>query len=499
MASKSESSEKTTKLETKTEELIPAVIKPAEYDVQKAQEIIFQPNPGPQTDFLAATEQEVLYGGAAGGGKSFAMVADPVRYMNNPNFRGLLFRRTTDELRELKSVSKNLYPRAIPGIRWSERDSQWYAPSGATLWMTYLDKDDDVTRYQGQAFSWIGFDELTQWPTPYPWDYLRSRLRSADKSLSLYMRATTNPGGMGHSWVKKTFIDPAPWGKPFWGIDLETGEPLTFPKGHSREGEPLVRRRFIPAKLFDNPYLAEDGMYEANLLTLPEQQRKKLLEGNWDVAEGAAFTEWNRDFHIVDDFPIPDSWVKFRACDYGYSDGTCIVWIAVDPSTGQLIVYDEMYFNKIVAEEAAEMILDRERGHRIRYGILSWDLWNKRGDPGPSMAEQMIKKGCRWRPSDKSKGSRVAGKNELHRLLRVDENGIPGIVFFRSCLNCISYIPMIPLSKTNPEDVDTKWVHDHVYDALRYGIMSRPNRKIDWADKDLSAPSYRPADPTFGY
>ena len=180
---------------------ISAQVKPEEINVEQAQEILFSPNPGPQTEFLSANEREVLYGGSAGGGKSYAMLADPVRYLNNPNFRGLLVRRTTEELRELISVSKQLYPKAVPNIRFMERDKTWVAPSGATLWLSYLDRDDDVTRYQGQAFSWIGFDELTQWSTPFAWDYLRSRLRTSDTSLPIYMRATTNPGGPGHQWV----------------------------------------------------------------------------------------------------------------------------------------------------------------------------------------------------------------------------------------------------------------------------------------------------------
>jgi len=222
-------------------EKVPAQVKPAPIDVEKAQrEILFEPNPGPQTDFLASTEQEVLYGGSAGGGKSYAMVADPVRYLNNPNAQMLLVRRSTEELRELISVSKQLYPRAIPGIKFMERDKTWVAPSGATLWMSYLDRDDDVMRYQGQAFNWIGFDELTQWASPYPWNYMRSRLRSTSTSgLPLYMRATTNPGGPGHQWVKKTFIDPGTPRKPFWATDTETGETIAWPKGHSREGQPL--------------------------------------------------------------------------------------------------------------------------------------------------------------------------------------------------------------------------------------------------------------------
>ena len=137
-------------------------------------EVLFKPNEGPQTDFLASSEREVLYGGAAGGGKSFAMLADPLRGINNPNFSGLLVRHTTEELRELIQKSQELYPKAIPGIKWSERKSQWVSPKGGRLWMSYLDRDLDVMRYQGQAFNWIGFDELTQWATPYAWDYMRS-------------------------------------------------------------------------------------------------------------------------------------------------------------------------------------------------------------------------------------------------------------------------------------------------------------------------------------
>ena len=283
----------------------PAQVKPPEYEVEEAQNIVFRPNPGPQTQYLASSEREVLYGGAAGGGKSYATLADPLRNMNSPDFSGLLVRHTTEELRELIQKSQELYPKAIPGIKWSERKSQWTTPRGGTLWMSYLDRDTDVMRYQGQAFNYIAFDELTQWGSPYSWNYMRSRLRSANKDLGLYMRATTNPGGQGHSWVKKMFIDPASPNTPFWATDIETGEVLKFPSGHSKAGQPLFKRRFIPASLFDNPCLAESGDYEAMLLSLPEHQRKQLLEGNWDVNEGAAFPEWNRAIHVVEPYKIP--------------------------------------------------------------------------------------------------------------------------------------------------------------------------------------------------
>lgn len=463
-------------------------------------EVLFKPNPGPQTAFLASAEREVLYGGAAGGGKSYAMLADPLRYMTHPQFSGLLLRHTTEELRELIWKSQELYPKIYPGIKWSERKMQWEAPSGARLWMSYLDRDEDVLRYQGLAFSWIGFDELTQWHTPFPWNYMRSRLRTAAPDLPIYMRATTNPGGPGHAWVKKMFIDPSAPGKSFWATDVETGETLIYPKGHSKEGQPLFKRRFIPALLSDNPYLMQTGDYETMLLSLPEHQRKQLLEGNWDIAEGAAFPEFNRAVHVVEPFDIPKNWTKFRACDYGYGSYSAVVWFAVSPSE-QLVVYRELYVSKVLAKDLAHMILRAEDGDGgMRYGVLDSSCWHKRGDTGPSLAEQMIAEGCRWRPADRSAGSRVAGKNEIHRRLQTDSfTEQPRLVITNNCTNLIAQLPIIPLDKKNPEDIDTK-SEDHLYDALRYGVMSRPRSSI-WDYNPLSSPSsgMRISDPVMGY
>ena len=485
----------------KKEQPSPAVILEKFTDkIEEEYNVIFKPNDGPQTDFLAASEREVLYGGSAGGGKSYAMLADPLRYMGNPAFSGLLLRHTTEELRELITKSQEMYPKIWPGIKWSERKMQWTAPSGAKLWLSYLDKDQDVTRYQGLAFSWIGFDELTQWATPFAWSYMRSRLRSADPTLPLSMRATTNPGGRGHGWVKKMFIDPAPAGKSYIATDIETGEQLKYPAGHEKAGRPLFKRRFIPARLKDNPYLAQQGDYEAMLLSLPEQQRRQLLDGDWDIKEGAAFTEFNRSIHVVEPFVIPSNWVKFRACDYGYGSYTGVLWFAVSPSE-QLVVYRELYVSKVLAVDLADMVLEEEAGDgNMRYGVLDSSLWHKRGDTGPSLAEQMIMRGCRWRPSDRSKGSRVAGKNEIHRRLQVDTfTEEPRLVFFDTCRETISQLPAIPLDKKNPEDVDTH-SEDHLYDALRYGIMSRPRFSIwDYDVRGTPTNSMPVADSKFGY
>lgn len=496
--------------QTKRLEELPYAEIPVEYDYTELPEDadpFFKPNPGPQTAFLAAWEQEVLYGGAAGGGKSYALLADPMRYFDSPHFNGIIIRRTMDELRELIRHSKVLYKQYSPKAHFSEKKSSWIFPSGATLWMSYLERDQDADRYQGQAFTWVGFDELTHWPTPYAWNLLRSRLRAAGDYCSpttgepypLAQRATTNPGGIGHGWVKRMFIDPAPWNSTFAATDIDTGEPLVYPAHHEKAGQPLFYRRFIPARLADNPYLYDDGQYEANLLSLPESQRRQLLEGDWDHADGAAFSEFRRSLHTCEPFEIDNHWMKFRSCDFGYStrQASAVHWYAVDPAYGTLYVYRELYVNQLTGTELQRKINELERGETIAYGVLDSSVWSIRGQTGPTIAEEMQKLGGRWRQSDRSAGSRIASKNRLHELLRVDPiNGKPGIIFFNTCRQIISDLPVIPQSRED-DDIDKKYASDHAYDSIRYGIQTRPQALSLWGQSPPR--EYIPADRIFGY
>jgi len=440
-------------------------------DLVGESEVVFRPNPGPQEEFLSSSERDVLYGGAAGGGKSFALLADPLRFCHNPNHRGLLLRRTLDELTELIDKSRQLYTKAFPGAKFRESKSTWHFPSGATIWFTYLDKDKDVTRFQGQAFNWIGIDEITQYPTPYVWDYLRSRLRATDPELQqhLYMRATANPGGVGGWWVKKTYIDGPEPNKPFPAFDVETGNPFVWPPGHEKEGQPLFYRKFVPARLTDNPFLMADGQYEAMLRSLPEVERRRLLEGDWDVAEGAAFPEFSRRRHVVEPFELPTNWPRIRAADYGYASPSCVLWGAIDWDNN-IWVYRELYAKHLTAEELADKILEAEQLDPLpHYTVLDSSCWNKTGF-GPSIAETMMRAGVRWTPSDRN---RLQGKMELHRRLANDPyTEEPRLRIFATCQNTVKQMAGIPLSKTNSEDVDTK-AEDHAYDALRYMVMTR--------------------------
>lgn len=441
--------------------------------------VIFKPNTGPQTDFLAASETDVLYGGAAGGGKSYAMLVDPLRYAHRAAHRALILRRSMPELRELIDKSRELYPKAFPGCKYKEVEKLWNFPSGAKIEFGFLERDADVYRYQGQAYSWIGFDEITHQATEFSWNYLASRLRTTDPEIIPYMRCTANPGGVGAHWVKKRYITPSPPNESF-------------------KGEDGLSRKFIPARLEDNPYLAYDGRYEQMLKALPPTQRRQLLEGDWEVAEGAAFTEFDRDVHIIDPFEIPINWDRIKGIDYGYASESACVWGAIDRDDNTLIIYRELYRKGLLATDLAHLIAEMELNDPMSVpGVLDTACWNRTGQTGPTVGETLVKAGHKLRRADKN---RVAGKIQIHEYLKVQQSGRPKLQIFNTCPNLIRELQSIPLDKNNPEDVNTH-APDHAYDALRYLIMSRP--RIDDTFSRMRRlhreTIYQPADGTFGY
>jgi hypothetical protein len=194
---------------------------------------------------------------------------------------------------------------------------------------------------------------------------------------------------------------------------------------------------------------------------------------DWDAYEDSSFPEFNREIHVLENFDIPNNWMRFRAADWGYSSPACCLWFAVDHDN-VMYVYRELYIQRVTADEFAKKVLELEYGEYIRYGVLDSSTWANRGDIGPSIAETMIKEGCRWRPSDRSPRSRINGKIEIHKRLKLNENtNEPTLYILNNCKNLLRTLPMLPLDKNNSEDVDTK-AEDHAYDALRYGCMSRP-------------------------
>ena len=452
---------------------------PKSVQEEATENVIFAPNDGPQTEFLAAGETDVLYGGAAGGGKSYAMLVDPLRYAHRAAHRALIIRRSMPELRELIDKSRELYPKAFPGCKYREVEKLWNFPSGAKIEFGFLERDADVYRYQGQAYSWIGFDEITHLPTEFSWNYLASRLRTTDSEITPYMRCTANPGGVGAHWVKKRYIDPEIPDSSFIGADGLT-------------------RKFIPARLEDNPYLAEDGRYEQMLKALPPTQRKQLLEGNWDVNEGAAFTEFNLDEHVIPPFEIPISWDRVKGIDYGYASESACIWATIDPSDGTLIVYRELYQKGLTGEDLGRRITEMELQDPFSVpGVLDNAAWNRTGTTGPTVGETLVKQGHKLRRADKN---RIQGKIQIHEYLRLQHTGRPKLQIFSNCPNLARELQSIPLDKSNPEDVDTK-AQDHAYDALRYLIMSRPriNDPLSQLRTMRLEQAYTPSDSVFGY
>jgi hypothetical protein len=394
------------------------------------------------------------------------------------------------ELRDIINHSQRLYSQAFPGAKWREQEKEWRFPSGAKIEFGYAENMTDALRYQGQSYTWIGIDELPQYPSPDIYNFLRSSLRSVDPSIPVYLRATGNPGNVGSQWVREMFVNPA---VPNTTFDIRIDTPV---------GTKIITRRFIPAKLQDNPYLMQTDDYYAMLASLPEIQKKQFLDGDWDAFEDSAFPEFKKDIHIVEPFEIPKGWQRFRAADWGYSSPACCLWFAIDYDNN-LWIYRELYTKKITADIFAQKVLELEQGEYIRYGVLDASTWAKRGDVGPSIAETMIQQGCRWRPSDRTPKSRINGKLEIHKRFKFtdDKGKEPGLRFFSTCRNLIRTLPLLPLDDNNIEDINTH-TEDHAYDALRYGCMSRPMH-TSYANKlynrSNTVTNFIPSDKIFGY
>lgn len=462
---------------------------PSEQEVLDGRPVIFRPNPGPQTEFLQSSEEEVLFAGSRGGGKSFALIIDPIRYVEHKNFRALVIRKTMPELRQLIGWAKDIYAAAYPGTKWREQEKIFVFPSGAKIEFGYLETETDVDRYRGQEYTWIGVDEITLFANEDSINRLLGSLRTTDIALKTYFRATSNPNGPGRSWVKRRFVDKAPAGVVYeWYLDTPIGK---FKK----------TRKWISSKTTDNPILVQrDPGYLAWLASLPDLLRRAWRDGDWNAAEGVAFPDFDPAVHVVKAFDIPQNWLKFRACDWGFTSMAVCLWIAADEDAN-LYVYREYKTKLVTADRFAGNVLQLEKGEKVRYGIIDGSVGDQRGISGPTVDEQMRLCGCIWRYADKSPGSRIAGKNLIHRYLAVDEfTHQPKMKIFDNCVELIEELSSLPIDKNDAEDVDTDCA-DHAYDALRYGIMSRPNVVSAFDSWASMNPNPRPVvvDSKFGY
>lgn len=436
----------------------------------------WSPQPGPQTDAIEADWcPELLYGGAAGGGKSDFLLGDYLQDVDRygPWWQGVMFRRTYPELESLIGRAHELFP--LSGAVWHEQKKQFVWPNGATLRMRYLERYQDATRYQGHQYTWVGWDELGQWADDRSYRYLRARLRSAHAVPTKRIRCSANPGGVGHHWIKRYFIDPCPMGySPL--VDEDTS----------------LERMFIPSKILDNTILlANDPDYINRLKGLgsPELVRA-WLEGDWSVIAGAFFPEFSMDAHVVQPRSLPAYWHRFRSLDWGSARPFSVGWWAVSDGElpefprGALIRYREWYGSsapnvglRMTAEEVADGIKIKEKGDvadgKTFSGVADPAIYSS--DGGPSIADRMSSRGVYFRPADNSRVAKLGalgGWDQLRSRLKGDGE-TPAIYFFSTCVDTIRTLPALQHDEDRPEDVDSDG-EDHAPDEIRYACLSRP-------------------------
>jgi|DEB0MinimDraft_6_1074348.scaffolds.fasta_scaffold01497_7 hypothetical protein len=440
-------------------------------------------SPQPRQRLLHNTlARQILFGGAAGGGKSTAGRWELITIaLRCPGAQCYIFRRTLVELEanHIRFIRSDLPPELG---QWNENRKAFEFYNGSRIVCGYAESDRDVERYQGAEIHALLIDEAGQF-TPYQISFLRSRNRLggwAAPEGSIFAKQlpriimTANPGGVSHQWLKSTFIDPAPPEQIFF--DATTRDP----SDDRSKGWPSV---FIPALMSDNKYLDKD--YAGAFGGLPEELQRALREGDWDLVVGSYFGDvFRRERHVMRPFEIPRHWLRFRAYDHGSAAPFCCLWLAhasEDHETpdrlipeGSLVVYREYYGGsnnrglKMTAEAIASEIRSRERGDpKINYGVGDPSVWKI--DGGPSIGERMMKMGITWRKAD---NSRIAGWDAVRRRFIGDE-GVPALFFFEDCQHLIRTLPVLTHDRHRIEDVDTS-LEDHAADALRYACMSRP-------------------------
>lgn len=436
--------------------------------------IIYSPNPK-QILFHSSWATETVYGGAKGGGKSCALVMEALAYaLEFPGAKVYLFRETYDDLEAnlidewLSKVPEDLYV-------YNASKHIAFVRNGSRVFFRYVRNNKDADKYQGRSIDFIGVDELTK-HSERAIQTLLSCLRSP-KGFPPVFRATCNPGGIGHMWVKKRYVSATKYGTEI------VRDPVT--------GNTI---QFIPAVVYDNLILMKnDPAYVRRLENLPETLKKAFLYGDWDVFEGQYFPEWNYQIHVCRPFAIPNYWRRFRSLDYGL-DCTACYWWAVSPN-GKLYIYRELHQPGLILSKAAQKIVEMTpRDEIISYTVASPDLWRRRQETGVTGEEIMRRAGLHGlRQAD---DSRIPGWLQLREYLAPyevePERWDADLAIFDHCIHAIADIPALIHDEHEPEDAaDEPHEITHSPESIRYGVMTRPPRRSLTPEEELARNNLR--------
>lgn len=413
--------------------------------------------------FHTSDANETLYGGAAGGGKSYAIIWDALSFgLQYEKVRISIFRRTYPELEKsiiedwLKYIPQRFY-------EYNKKEHKATLKNGSFIEFNHCELEEDVYRFQSAQYDRIYFDELTTF-TESIYIYLHSRCRTTNPLITPQIKSATNPTGIGFLWVKRRFVDSGPPNIKIDQTDPDTGTKFST--------------LYIPAKVYDNKYIMDaDPAYIERLMKLPEEQRKALLDGSWEHSEGQYFKEWNSQVHVIEPFKIPDFWTRACGMDWGYSTPTVILWIAFAPKNdpihkGNAYVYREMVETRRTDSQIASLYKEYNNKDQIDYIAADPKLWSvTQYERGESIAQRLLTMGV---PIIKADNNRISGWSVVRSYLEFNDDSPPKIYFFHTVSYTKRTIPSLIYSRIKPEDLETKGTEDHAADALRYCLMTKP-------------------------
>lgn len=463
-------------------------------------EVAWAPQPGSQTALLTCPVFETLIEGNRGGGKTDGFLFSYLQHVGHgwgSEWRGILFRRTYPELRDVIDKLLKWVPRIWPEARYNASEHYWQWPTGEILFLRHLMRMSDYNSYHGHNYAWMGFEELCTWPDDSLYTKMFSCVRSPAPGIPSMVRATANPYGVGHNWVKARFKLPIRPGLVHGPVMRNLVD---------KYGDPLPERVAIHSSLEENLILMRaDPGYLGRIRAAARNpaEYKAWVHGDWNIVAGGMFDDvWDEGIHMLPNFPLvllPKRWYINRAYDYGSSKPFSIGWwaesngeplmhngVAYGPLPGDKIRIAEWYGwsgepNEgvgMTAPDIARGIIEREQDWgikgRVRRGPADHNIFTV--EPGrPSLAKDMEQFGVYWDEADKGSGSRVQGWEQIRKMLKAAKDRPreePGLFALERCEQFKRIIPSLPRSHKNPDDVDSE-SEDHIGDETRYELRHK--------------------------